>query len=300
MNTWQHRGITQVPGLKLGHAHCGVAHTGVTLIVPDQPAVMAVDVRGGGPGTRETDALNPINLVDRVHGLALAGGSVFGLAAGDELALLLSAAGHGLPMGDGVPPVPVVPAAILFDLSNGGDKAWGMDPPYRRLTREAFAALGAADGEGPIGAGHGARAGSRAGGIGSVSRVLEGGHTVGALVAANSFGEVYAGAPPEDGPVAMPKLPAHRRFGRGNTIIGAVATDAPLTRAQAQRMAMMAQAGLTRAVRPIHTPFDGDCLFAISTAAPGLPPVDDVALINLATVAADLVAIAVRRAVGLY
>lgn len=303
-------GISAVPGISVGHAHCVTARTGVTLIVPHEPAVMAVEVRGGGPGTRETDALNPINLVERAHGLALAGGSVFGLAAGDELALLLSAAGRGLPMGDGLPPVPVVPAAILFDLTNGGDKAWGMDPPYRRLTREAFAGLGHtepghSDGHGPIGAGHGARAGSRAGGIGSLSRVLDDGHIVGALVAANSFGEVYAGAPPGDGPVEMPKLASrslfgHRRFGRDNTIIGAVATNAPLTRAQALRVAMMAQAGLTRVVRPIHTPFDGDCLFAISTAAPGLAPVDDVQLIDIGTVAADLVAAAVRQAVGLY
>jgi L-aminopeptidase/D-esterase-like protein len=297
MNT---SGISAVPGLSVGHAHCTVARTGVTLILPSEPAVMAVEVRGGGPGTRETDALNPINLVERAHGLALAGGSVFGLAAGDELALLLSAAGRGLPMGDGLPPVPVVPAAILFDLTNGGDKDWGTDPPYRRLTREAFAAAGQNDGHGPIGAGFGARAGSRAGGIGSLSRVLESGHVIGALVAANSFGEVYADAPPGDGPVEMPKLARHHRFGRDNTIIGAVATNAPLTRAQALRVAMMAQGGLTRAVRPIHTPFDGDCLFALSTAAPGLTPVDDVQLIEIGTVAADLVAAAVRQAVGLY
>lgn len=292
-------GISAVPGIRVGHAHCGTARTGVTLIIPDEPAVMAVEVRGGGPGTRETDALNPINLVERAHGLALAGGSVFGLAAGDELALLLSAAGKGLPMGEGVPPVPVVPAAILFDLTNGGDKAWAMDPPYRRLTREAFAAMGH-DGHGPIGAGFGARAGSRAGGIGSVARVLGDGHVVGALMAANSFGEIYADAPPGDGPVDMPKLARHRRFGRENTIIGAVATNAPLTRTQALRVAMMAQGGLTRAVRPVHTPFDGDCIFALSTAAPGLVPVDDVALIEIGTVAADLVAAAVRQAVGLY
>ena len=303
MNT---SGISAVPGIIVGHAHCDTARTGVTLVLPAQPAVMAVDVRGGGPGTRETDALNPINLVERVHGLALAGGSVFGLAAGDELALLLSAAGRGLPMGGGVPPVPVVPAAILFDLSNGGDKAWGPEPerqpPYRRLTREAFAAAGqpGSDGHGAIGAGFGARAGSRAGGIGSVSRALESGHIVGALMAANSFGEVYPGAPPGNGPVAMPKLTAHHGFGRSNTIIGAVATNAPLTRVQALRVAMMAQGGLTRAVRPIHTPYDGDCIFAISTAAPGLTPVDDIQLIEIGTVAADLVATAVRQAVGLY
>ena len=292
--------ITDVPGLRVGNADDARLMSGVSVLLGDRPMIGAVDVRGGGPGTRETDALNPINLVERAHGLALAGGSVFGLAAGDELALLLSAAGRGLPMGDGLPPVPVVPAAILFDLSNGGDKAWGMEPPYRRLTREALAVLGQSDGHGPIGAGFGARAGSRAGGIGSLSRVLGDGHVVGALVAANSFGEVYAGAPPGDGPVEMPKLARHRRFGRDNTIIGAVATNAPLTRAQALRVAMMAQAGLTRAVRPIHTPFDGDCLFALSTAAPGLAPVDDVQLIEIGTVAADLVAAAVRQAVGLY
>lgn len=299
-------GISVVPGITVGHAHCDAARTGVTLILPTEPAVMAVEVRGGGPGTRETDALNPINLVERAHGIALAGGSVFGLAAGDELALLLSAAGRGLPMGDGLPCVPVVPAAILFDLTNGGNKAWGLEPerqpPYRRLTREAFAAAGqpGSDGHGRLGAGFGAQAGSRAGGIGSLSRVLESGHIVGALVAANSFGEIYADAPPGEGPVAMPKLAKHRRFGRDNTIIGAVATNASLTRAQALRVAMMAQGGLTRAVRPIHTPFDGDCLFAISTAAPGLAAVDDVQLIEIGTVAADLVAAAVRQAVGLY
>lgn len=294
-------GITHVPGLAVGHAHCPVARTGVSLIVPEAPAVMAVEVRGGGPGTRETDALNPINLVERAHGLALAGGSVFGLAAGDELVLLLSAAGRGLPMGNGLPPVPVVPAAILFDLSNGGDKGWGLDPPYRRLTREAFGRLGTAgsDGHGPIGAGHGARSGSRAGGIGSLAQRLDGDVVVGALIAANSFGEVYADAPPS-GAVAMPKLDRHRGFGRQNTIIGAVATNAPLSRAQALRVAMVAHSGLARAVRPVHTQFDGDCLFAISTAAPGLAPVDDVQLAIIATVAADLVAAATRQGVGLY
>jgi L-aminopeptidase/D-esterase-like protein len=297
-------GITAVPGLAIGHAHCPVVATGVTLIIPDTPAVMAVDVRGGGPGTRETDALKPINLVERVHGLALAGGSVFGLAAADELALLLSAAGRGLAMGPGVPPVPVVPGAILFDLGNGGDKNWGTEPPYRRLARTAFAAAGTAgaDSHGPIGAGHGARAGSRAGGIGSVSARLDSGAVVGALMAVNSFGEVYAGAPP-DGPVAMPKLAANRRFGRESTIIGVVATDAPLSRGQMLRVAMMAHDGLARAVRPVHTPFDGDCLFALSTAAATADRVDamtdDVAVAVIGTVAADLVAAAVRQAVGL-
>jgi L-aminopeptidase/D-esterase-like protein len=292
--------FSDVPGLKTGHAHDENVNTGVTVIVPDAPVVMAVDVRGGGPGTRETDALDPSTLVERVHGLALAGGSVFGLAAGDELVLCLSAAGAGLVIGPGLPTLPVVPGVILFDLANGGDKQWGAEPPYRRLTRQAFASLGMDDRSGRIGAGHGARAGSRAGGIGSVSATLSSGHRIGALVAVNSFGEVYAGAPP-DGPVAMPKLGRLNDLvesnGSRNTSIGAIATDAPLTRAQAQRVAMMAQDGLARCIRPIHCPFDGDSLFVISTAPEGSGGSDPVALTEIGTIAADLVARAVRRAV---
>ncbi len=282
--------------MRIGHAHDAGVRTGVTLVVPDAPMVLAVDVRGGGPGTRETDALDPSTLVERVHGLALAGGSVFGLAAADELALWLSAAGHGLDIGPGLPRVPVVPAAILFDLGNGGDKHWGSDPPYRRLAREAFAALSNGDASGPIGAGHGAIAGSRTGGIGSVSAALPGGFTIGVLVAVNSFGEACPGAPP-DGEVPLPKL---RRIGslaapRENTCIGIVATDAPLSRAEARRVAMMAHDGLARAIRPVHTPFDGDTLFVASTGHGSCG--DPVALTIIGTIAADLVARAVRRGV---
>ncbi len=285
-------GFSNVRGLRIGHAHDALVRTGVTIIVPDAPIVMAVDVRGGGPGTRETDALDPSTLVERVHGLVLSGGSVFGLAAADELVLCLSSAGVGLDMGAGLPRVPVVPGAILFDLGNGGDKKWGETPPYRRLAREAFAALGAADVSGAFGAGFGARAGSRAGGIGSVSGLLTSGHRIGALIAVNSFGEVYAGPPPE-GAVPMPKLRA--RAGQ-NTCIGVVATDAPLTRAQAKRVAMMAHDGLARCIRPIHTPFDGDTIFVISTAEGGVS--DSVAVAEIGTVAADLVVQAVRRGGG--
>jgi L-aminopeptidase/D-esterase-like protein len=291
--------FTDVPGIAIGHAHDEDVRSGVTLIVPDAPVVMAVDVRGGAPGTRETDALDPINLVERVHGLALAGGSVFGLAAADELVLLLSGAGKGLAVGPGLPAVPVVPGAILFDITNGGNKDWGAEPPYRRLARAAWAALGENDASGAIGAGHGARAGSRPGGIGTASTSSSAGWRVGALIAVNSFGEVYPGAPP-DGPVAMPKL---ERLGtlaqgtRANTTIGAIATNAPITRAQARRLAMMAHDGLARAIRPIHAPYDGDALFALSTAATS-EGVDLPALTELGTLAADMVARAVRRAVG--
>ena len=282
-----------VPGIRVGHAHDGGVRTGVTVIVPDAPVVMAVDVRGGGPGTRETDALDPSALVERVHGLVLSGGSVFGLAAADELALGLAAAGRGLDMGAGIPRVPVVPAAILFDLGKSGDKDWGDNPPYRRLARAAFAALGKGDDCGAIGAGFGARAGSRAGGIGSTGSVLTTGHRIGALIAVNSFGEAYAGAPP-DGAVPMPKL-RREATTTPNTCLGAIATDAPLTRVQARRVAMMAHDGLARSIRPIHTPFDGDTIFVMSTASGGVA--DNVAVAEIGTVAADLVAAAVRRAV---
>jgi L-aminopeptidase/D-esterase-like protein len=291
-----------LPGLKVGHAHCPVARTGVTLLVPDAPAVMACDVRGGGPGTRETDALDPSALVERCHGLVLAGGSVFGLAAADELVLLLSRDRVGLPVTAGIH-VPVVPGAILFDLANGGDKGWaqvgGGEPPYRRLAREAYATLAPQAGEGAVGAGFGARAGSRAGGLGVARAELDGGGSVAALVAVNCFGEVEAGEPPRGGAVPMPKLLGRTVFGEGSTCIGAVVTDLPLTRTAARRLATMAHDGLARVIRPIHTPFDGDALFAIGLSAETPVRVEPLLMAELGTRAADCVARAVRRAVGL-
>ncbi len=289
-----------LPGLKIGHAHCAAARTGVTVLVPDVPVVMAVDVRGGGPGTRETDALDAANLVERVHGLVLAGGSVFGLDAASELALLLARDGVGLAVAGGVS-VPVVPAAILFDLANGGDKGWaqagGAEPPYRRLARDAYAGRSENPAQGRVGAGFGAMAGSRPGGIGMARARLDGGGAVAALVAVNCFGEVVSGEPPLGGPVPMPKLATRPRQTGGNTCIGAVATDVPLNRAAARRLAMMAQDGLARAIRPIHTPFDGDSIFAIGLAPETPPEVDPVLLAELGTRAADCVALAVREAV---
>jgi L-aminopeptidase/D-esterase-like protein len=292
-----------LPGLKVGHAHCPVARTGVTLLLPDAPVVMGCDVRGGGPGTRETDALEPSTLVERVHGLVLAGGSVFGLEAASETALLLARGGIGLAVTDEVH-VPILPSAILFDLANGGDKSWafagGGEPPYRRLSREAHSALSADPAEGPVGAAFGARAGSRAGGIGIARATLDRGGTVAALVAVNCFGEVEAGEPPLGGAVPMPKLGGRTQvYGEGNTTIGAIVTDVPLTRPAAKRLAMMAHDGLARVIRPIHTPFDGDSLFAMSLSADSPARVEPLMLAELGTRAADCVALAVRRAVGL-
>ncbi len=288
-----------IAGLRVGHAHCPLARTGVTVLVPDAPAIIAADVRGGGPGTRETDALEPSTLVERCHALVLAGGSVFGLAAADEVALRLARQGRGIEAAGLF--VPVVPAAILFDLANGGDKGWatggGAEPPYRRLAAEALDRLGVAPADGPVGAGFGARAGSRAGGIGIAAARLDGGGRVAALLAVNSFGEVTDGAPPDDGPVPFPKRPTGTELAATSTCIGAVVTDLPLTRAAARRVAMMAHDGLARAIRPIHTPFDGDALFAIGLSAETPARVDPLLLAELGTRAADCVARAVRSAV---
>ncbi len=275
----------------------------MTLLLPDRPVVMGCDVRGGGPGTRETDALEPSTLVERVHGLVLAGGSVFGLEAASETALLLARDGIGLPVTDEVF-VPVLPSAILFDLANGGDKSFaqagGAVSPYPRLAREAYAAVTAKPAEGLVGAAFGARAGSRAGGIGMARAQLDGGGTVAALIAVNCFGEVQMGEPPVSGPVPMPKLRGSSVYGEGSTCIGAVVTDVPLTRPAAKRLAMMAHDGLARAIRPIHTPFDGDALFAMSLSDDSPARVDPLLLAELGTRAADCMAIAVRRAVSAH
>ncbi|WP_448585640.1 P1 family peptidase [Thermaurantiacus sp.] len=294
-------------GLRVGHAHCERVRTGVTVLLPDRPAVMAVDVRGGGPGTRETDALAPDNLVERVHALVFSGGSVFGLAAADAVALHLAREGVGLALGEGGEAlhVPVVPAAILFDLLNGGDKAFarpgGPAPPYAALALEALAAARPVPDDGPVGAGFGARAGSRPGGVGVATARVEAGGTVAALVVVNSFGEVCKGAPPATGPVPAPKrrplagLADSDRIGA--TTLVAVATDAPLTRATARRVAAMAHDGLARAIRPIHTPFDGDTVFVIGLHPETPPGVEPWTLAELGTRAADCVALACRRAV---
>jgi len=295
---------TRLPaGIRIGHAHCPLARTGVTVILPDAPVVMAADVRGGGPGTRETDALKPDTLVERVHALVLAGGSVFGLAAADAVAVALSHRGIGLEIntGDAAIFVPVVPSAILFDLANGGDKGFaraGGQSPYPALGLAALDSVSPSPQVGAVGSGFGARAGSRAGGIGLASARLDGGAMVAALVAVNSFGEVTPGEPPSEGPVPMPKRGSlENAQGAASTCIGAIMTDVPLTRPAAQRLAMMAHDGLARAIRPIHTPFDGDTLFALSTAAELPARVDPVLLAELGTRAADCVVRAVREAV---
>jgi len=317
--------LTDVPGLAVGQATDAKVRSGVTVILPDARAVCAADVRGGGPGTRETDALAAENLVDAVDAVVLAGGSVYGLAAADGVAAWLGAQGRGYGMvtRPDVPLSPVVPAAILYDLANGGDKRWGLEPPYRAMGLAAVAAAaGAKDGRfdlGSIGAGAGAMAGAIKGGLGSASVVTDDGVTVGAVVAVNAFGSVLApggrtfwatpyemsgefGGLPLDGLRAAPDDwgPAKGSAAaalRANTTIACVATDVALTPAQAKRVAIMAQDGLARAIRPVHAQSDGDVVFALSTARRPLSEPSSAALTRLGALAADCLARAVARGV---
>jgi L-aminopeptidase/D-esterase-like protein len=308
--------ITDVPGLRVGQAHDAAARTGVTVILPDDRCVCACDVRGGAPGTRETDALAPENLVEAVDAVVLSGGSVYGLAAADGVVAWLGARGRGYGMAAGVPPSPVVPGAILFDMANGGDKAWGESPPHRELGRRAVASADHRFDLGTAGAGYGAMAGALKGGIGSASGRSADGFTVGAVVAVNCWGSVVApggrtfwAAPYELGDefgglgaAGLRAGPdewglAKRPDAARNTTLACVATDAVLTPAQAKRFAVMAQDGLARAIRPVHAPFDGDVVFALSTGRAPLGETADLTLARLGALAADTLARAVARGV---
>ena len=310
--------ITDVPGLAVGQAHDLAARTGVTVILPDDRAVAACDVRGGGPGTRETDALAPENLVEAIDAIVLSGGSVYGLAAADGVVAWLGARGrgYGLVVRPGVPPSPVVPGAILYDVANGGDRSWGEDPPYRRLGREAIEAAGAEFQLGTAGAGFGAMAGGLKGGTGSASILTLDGIAVGALACVNIFGSVVAaggrtfwaspfelasefGGLGVQGLVGEPDVWGLAKAdpqARMNTTIACVATDVALTPAQAKRVAVMAQDGLARAIRPIHAPFDGDVVFAVSTGRQPLAG-GDFTVARIGALAADCLARAVARGV---
>jgi D-aminopeptidase len=302
--------ITDVPGLKVGHAHDARLASGATALVFDEPAVAAVDVRGGAPGTRETDLLDPGMLVDHIDAIALSGGSAFGLDTASGVQAWLREQGRGFAVGPAR--VPIVPGAILFDLNNGGDKDWGRYPPYREL---GYAAAAAANGDfalGSVGAGLGARTVNFKGGIGSASAVCDG-FTIGALAAVNAVGSAVV----DDGPWfwAAPFEIGREFGGRGfpsplppgaleprtkgsvrNTTLVAVATDAALTKSQAKRLAVMAQDGLARAIYPIHTPLDGDLLFAAATGRRALTdPVRD--LMRIGAIAVQVVARAVARGV---
>jgi L-aminopeptidase/D-esterase-like protein len=310
--------ITDVAGLLVGNAEDADVRTGVSVLLAERPVVCAVDVRGGGPGTRETDLLASEMLVEAVDAVFLSGGSVYGLAAGDGVAAALGFQGRGYAIGPGAPPAPIVPGAILYDLANGGDKTWGEDPPYRRLGRDALAAAVVRFGLGSRGAGAGAMAGALKGGLGSASLVDDDGVAVGALAAVNSFGsalipgsrvfwswpfeqgEEFGGLRPDPALNVGPDdwgLSKGQAVLRQNTTIAAVATNVALTPGQAKRLAIMAQDGLARALRPVHALVDGDVVFAVSTGALPLAAPEALVLSRLGERAANCLARAVARGV---
>ena len=269
--------ITDVAGLKVGNAEDHALRTGVTVLTADAPFVASVQVSGGAPGTRETDLLDPAATVDRVDAIVLSGGSAFGLQAADAVALRLRAAGRGFPAAGHR--IPIVPAAILFDRHGPDATAWE-GAPWADLGARAFDAAAADFALGSVGAGTGAISARVKGGLGSASARLPGGGTVGALVAANPWGDVLADGGPEFraggleqgaefgglGPGRVETgWPATKADPGGNTVIAVVATDLALTKAEARRLARMADDGIARAVAPSHTPADGDVVFAVAT-----------------------------------
>jgi L-aminopeptidase/D-esterase-like protein len=303
--------LTDVPGLKVGNAEDDKLASGVTAILFDEPAVASCDVRGGAPGTRETDLLAPEETVERVDAITLSGGSAFGLDSPGGVQAWLREQGRGFAIGN--IRIPIVPGAILFDLLNGGDKNWGRFPPYRDL---GYAAAGNAALDfalGTKGAGYGATTVNLKGGLGSASATLRDGTVVGAIVAVNAVGSVTVGDGPHfwaapfelEGEFGGRGLPSPRPPDaltlrmkgrpRENTTVALVATDATLTKAQAKRLATVAHDGLARAIYPVHTPLDGDIVFAASTGKRAAA--DVAALADIGATAANVLARAVARAV---
>ncbi|MDO5643793.1 MAG: P1 family peptidase [Paracoccus sp. (in: a-proteobacteria)] len=301
--------ITDVAGLRVGNAADDRLRSGVTVLSADAPITAAVHVMGGAPGTRDTDLLAPDKLVGAVDALFLAGGSAFGLAAGDGVMAGLRAAGRGFAVAG--MRVPIVPGAIIFDLANGGAKDWA-ENPYPALGRAALEAAGMDFALGTAGAGTGAMTRQWKGGLGSASAVLDCGVTVGALVVVNALGSAtmpggrhFWAAPwemgAEFGAMGMggtdpgAEFLPEKQMGEATTI-AILATDARLDKAGLQRMATAAHDGMARALVPSHTPFDGDLVFAVSTGSRALPdPV--VTPFQLGHAAASVLARAIARGV---
>lgn len=302
--------ITDVPGILVGHAHDLDALTGCTVVLAPDGAVGGVDVRGGGPGTRETDLLDPTAMVSTVHAITLCGGSAMGLAAASGVAEWLRE--HEIGFDVGVAKIPIVPAAVIFDLLIGRADRWA----DAALGRAACAAASTTAEEGCVGVGAGAAVGKLFGaagavksGVGSWSETLADGTIIGALVVCNAWGDVYEEASnrilagtrdPHSGrlisSIQLLRQPEYQQSMRmvmaQNTTLAVVATDARLNKAEASKLAQMAQDGLARTIKPVHTPFDGDSVFTLATGQrAGLP------LAILGAVAADVLARAIERCV---
>ena len=304
--------ITDIAGIRVGHAGDAKLGSGVTAVVFDSAVTASVDVRGGGPGTRETALLDPAQTVEGIDAIILSGGSAFGLDAASGAQAYMREQGRGFRVRDAV--VPIIPAAIMFDLLNGGDKSWGRYPPYRELGYEAAKTAAVDFRLGSFGAGLGATTATLKGGVGSASALTADGITIGALVVVNAVGSTVIG----DGPhfwaapfeqnnefggrkwpaqISSADLALRAKGGPAeNTTIAVIATDAKLNKSQCNRLAIMAQDGFARAIYPVHTPLDGDVIFA---AATGTKPLDDphYGLAGLGMLAANVMARAIARGV---
>jgi L-aminopeptidase/D-esterase-like protein len=307
--------LTDIAGVRVGHADDAGLGSGVTAVVFDNPVVASMDVRGGGPGTREGSLLDPVATVEKIDAIALSGGSAFGLEAGAGVQAWLAEHGRGLHIREAV--IPIVPGAICFDLLNGGDKNWGRFAPYRDLGYVAAAAASTSFALGSVGAGLGATVANLKGGLGSASAATPAGIKVAALAVVNAVGSVTIGDGPwfwaapfelngEYGGRGMPPaftadmLASHLKGGPAataveNTTLAVVVTNAVLTKAQAKRLAVIAQTGFARAIYPVHAPLDGDVVFAAATCE---KPVDPLfGLTELGMVAANVTARAIARGV---
>lgn len=308
--------LTDIPGVRVGHAHDATVASGVTAVIFDKAIVTSADVRGGGPGIRDGALLEPVNTVESIDAVALSGGSAFGLEAGGGVQAWLAEQGRGFAVGDAL--IPIVPGAVMFDMLNGGNKAWGRFPPYRDLGyAAAAAATDAPFALGSVGAGFGATTANFKGGLGSASAVMTNGVRVAAIASVNAVGSVNVG----DGPWfwAAPFEQNNEFGGRGlppaftadmlamrlkggpaataieNTTLAIVVTDAILTKPQVKRLAVIAQTGFARAIYPVHAPLDGDIVFAAATGEKTIDPL--YGLTELGAVAANVVARAIARGV---
>ncbi len=317
--------ITDVEGIKVGNAQNYDLQSGVTVLVPDEACVAAVDIRGGAPGARETALLDPTCTIDRVHAITLSGGSAWGLNAADGVMKGLKSQGRGIKWQDAI--IPIVPTSIVFDLLNGGNKNWGDVNPYQMLGEQALLQASLNFELGNYGAGTGTKAGGIKGGLGSASFVYKNRFTVGALVVANPIGSVlmpnskvfWAWPFEQNGEFGNQKPSSDlqkyaldfpfnfmgdvdiQKNNEGaaliqNTTLAIIATDLILTKAQAMRIAMAAQDGLARAIRPVHTPLDGDTVYVLST---GLKTMEDplMDMAKLAMLGADCLSRAIARSV---
>jgi L-aminopeptidase/D-esterase-like protein len=309
--------ITDIAGLRVGNAQDATLKSGSTVLMGDAPFTASVHVMGGGPGTRETDLLAPDKTVQQVDALVLSGGSAFGLDACGGVADGLRDMGRGFAVGNVT--VPIVPGAIVFDLINGGNKAWDVNP-YPALGRAALVNATQDFALGSFGAGTGAMAARQKGGLGSASVVLPDGTTVAALVVVNALGSVTThgdrhfwaapfemgnefgglGPDPAGGYTAPDPSLKERAMGLhasvgANTTIAIVATNAPLTKTQCHRLAVNAHDGMARAIVPSHTPLDGDLVFGVSTGT--CAPTDHVAYAPIGAAAATCLSRAIARAI---